>query len=952
MGNYVLIASAVLFALILLIGLLIGLARGLKRSAVHIAFFLVSILLAYFITKPIATAILNCNIMVDGSVMTINNAIIHLIEQTFDLSNFASAKEFIAALPNAIVSPILFLLLSFVCYIVFDIIYLIFARIVFGSKKKDFASHKPYRAYGAVLGVVEGLFVVLLMFGPVSSLTNLYADLAQPTAQAQSSSQNGNMQTISDMIAQNVPQNVHEYIISYNNSVIGKVSSLGGVNNFMFDGFASVSVKDEKINLRDELVSAAKTYDEVVVVCNTINSLGFEEVNIPRLKACVEKVVDNGLFKAVISDTIKSAIINFEDVRESFGIGELPELAENMITDLKTSFSQPEFDISAYLRHDILKVLDIAQEVIDGKLVSKVENLPDKKLKSVLGIVNENSQTVQKVANGFFEINIVKDCLRSISNYARKEASALISEEKFDLAIDLNPQDKKEAIAHTLEVVDEFADFLDTLDIDKIMNSSDIVSDLLGLENLEQVLTDAGKIVDDVRNLEFLKIIENETTTYALDQCLEKVFNVVLLGDVVTKDDGTEMTIDTYSKLFEHIKTPALKLKEVGVVDMLNNSDFSAGFDRILDEIAADPEFFNKTIMPFAQLKVAKVGESGSIKKIVFDELISTLKTNVTLIDFAKLEGAEDAFIREEFSKLGNIIKTMSSKEAGHMMCDKTYANYLTNGGNLKEFLKTSIRQNDLEPILQQMFASSLFETTTQDIFTQLDNFVKDETGLTVTSDLTNLSHESTIPSLVGILDIALNVDAAGTIELPQIGKILDLMKANAYNDGAKDGVFNNAFEAIIYYFTGDDITATNKFAGCTSNADIDWSAYLEITDVKNGYYTVASYEEKFALANDGLKLLTDMNNNVTAVLSDSTIAEFVTQSKGVIDTTLSRKTNEEKAKIINDLKKVLDQNSTLEPILTAEEIATYGERLSQAISAEYGETDAVGLAIKNLLGV
>ena len=157
MEIYFLWGSIAVLVLFLLIGMITGLVRGLKRSSLHIIFLVASVIVSFFITKPIVNAVLGIQIPIDGQNVTLNEYILSMLEESFnfDMSQLETASEFIAQLPTAIASPIIFLLLSLLVYFVFDIIYLIVARISFGKKKKDFQTHKPYRAYGGIVGIVE-----------------------------------------------------------------------------------------------------------------------------------------------------------------------------------------------------------------------------------------------------------------------------------------------------------------------------------------------------------------------------------------------------------------------------------------------------------------------------------------------------------------------------------------------------------------------------------------------------------------------------------------------------------------------------------------------------------------------------------------------------------------------------------------------------------------------------
>ena len=75
-------------------------------------------------------------ISVDGSSITIAEYLSKMIQESINLSNLESATEFLDKIPGAIASPIAFLVISSVTYFLFDIIYLIVARVSFGKKKK------------------------------------------------------------------------------------------------------------------------------------------------------------------------------------------------------------------------------------------------------------------------------------------------------------------------------------------------------------------------------------------------------------------------------------------------------------------------------------------------------------------------------------------------------------------------------------------------------------------------------------------------------------------------------------------------------------------------------------------------------------------------------------------------------------------------------------------------
>ena len=170
----------------LLIGFLTGIIRGVKRSALHILFLVVSIVASFFLTGVVTKALLGISIgAVDGVPTTIEGLLLSYISKAFPVSEFSSLDEFSKKLPTAVASPIVFLILSILVYFVFDILYLIISRIALGKKKKDFAKHKPYRAFGGVIGMIEGLLFIFILFAPITSLTKTYEKLATSSTQSE-----------------------------------------------------------------------------------------------------------------------------------------------------------------------------------------------------------------------------------------------------------------------------------------------------------------------------------------------------------------------------------------------------------------------------------------------------------------------------------------------------------------------------------------------------------------------------------------------------------------------------------------------------------------------------------------------------------------------------------------------------------------------------------------------
>ena len=88
---YIFWGSIGVLALSLLIGFLYGLGRGLKRSSLHLLFFVVSMVVAFFVTKPIVQALLGIEIVFEGEKLALNQIILNMVNKSFVYNCVTSA---------------------------------------------------------------------------------------------------------------------------------------------------------------------------------------------------------------------------------------------------------------------------------------------------------------------------------------------------------------------------------------------------------------------------------------------------------------------------------------------------------------------------------------------------------------------------------------------------------------------------------------------------------------------------------------------------------------------------------------------------------------------------------------------------------------------------------------------------------------------------------------------
>ena len=956
MATYFLWGSIALIVVLLLVGFLVGMYRGLKRTSLHILFVLVSVVIAFFVTRPITDAILNANINYEGTLMSISEYIVQLISDNLvDLSHFDSASEFIKQLPSAVASPIVFIVVMLVMFLIFEIIYLITARISFGSKRKDFSENKPRRLPGGFIAMAETFMFFLVLFAPITSLTHTYEEIV--TSSSSSSTSETVMPTLGEELSSALPPEVNEAIFAFNDSAFGVICSAGGFDDALFDGLSDVKIDGEKINVRKEIVTLAGAYDEVAIFVNEVSANNYESLDFAPIKASVTEVVNNNLFKTVLTDTLKDFIVNFDTLKDELGLTDIPEEVVGIIHDLQAKMTE-DFDFYTYLSSDILSVLDIADNIITSGTLEEYMNLENVDAENVLNLVVNNEEAVSSSLKSALTLNLVSDTLPRLLELLSSELQkGFENAENIGLNTTLTREDMESMVDSLMSIATELKTLNDQNDIFGLIESEDIVDSILNLNDIGGVLDGLGGVLDEAHSLKILNF-ERESVSYnTLDGILESM-GFKLIGDDVHVTDGTLATIDTYSDFFGYIKTPILSIKEAGLTAILDESaDFDAVLNIIKTEVQKDDEFLAKLIMPFYDLDKTSFNDQ-TLKAMVFDTVISQLTDN--LDGFIKLDEGEDTYENyyAKLASIGELLGELSSnsitvtEDSGEVTYD--YFDYIMKENADYFMLITDMQEkNVIDNILILLFENNMYSPLHEKIFLQIDSELGGITGVTPTTDYSNIAEKSdtyieVIKALLDVInDESMNSDKI-TDKLPVIGKVLDTLKVSA-----ESGVFDDVFVNIIWYLTGDVIDNNPIYVGQQANSEYERiKEYLGVTEVSTGYYEIASYEEIMNEIVSVIELADRLSTDLGEIDIESPegVSNFVSTFKQTID--------ELYGDDITSATKVIGNASKLtNDLLTGDEVSEYGDAIASAIDIVFesdvsDENRELANAIKALLGV
>ena len=1000
MATYFLWGSIGLLVVSLVIGFFVGFGRGIKRSSCHVLFLVASIIIAFFITKPVTNAIMGISIPVDGGAVPIKDYILQMIQENMmDLSSFDSASAFIQNLPTVIASPIIFFILMFLVYIVMDIIYLVVARISFGKKSKDFENHKPHRLPGAVIGLIEAFMFILVLFAPITSLTNTYSEiLSLSEAQAQTliieseggegeSGQSERMQTIGELVGSNIPQEVNDAIMAYNNSAIGKICALGGFDDAMFDGLSSLTIDGEKIYIRDELVSLADTYDSFVVVYNQVYiDKDYANINVSTLKKAVTHVIENNLFKTVIANTLQDLVLNYDEIfnNEENPI-EVPAPFDEIIKALQTRFGGEDFNPYEYLKSDLLTILDIAEDVVSNNGIGKIVDINMEDISSILNYATTENALLSSSLKSFVGLNLVTDTLPILLEYANDQLEPNFANDQ-GLVVALNEnitiEELQAVITELLEGDNAIISQVKTLDenynVIDLISSDDILNDILNTKGISNALVDLGKIADKANNLKLFSYTTQNGEVKALENLLVlNGFNI--LDDKVNKRDESgevtgEETLDTFEKVFTYLKEPIDNIINSGLTNLLNSEvDFDEVLDIMTENISGTEEngfeknydFIADILMPFYELDEMTI-QGQTVKAIVFDNVKNMLDKSLgEYIDLSTTEETDNYETwRERFVSVAKLLDSLNDgeMEVEGQQAKQTYLEYmLSQNADYFELITTMNEDGAVDNLLNVIFGNKMYAPINQILFSTLATEVGGFTGVEPASDYSeeklytqSADYIKVIKTIISNLETLINMPDdiftnADSLKEPfeAIGEILDTLKTSA-----KNGVFKELYINLVWYVTGDVIEIETHPTYQDQVSPFEYadkvSEFLKADELSEGYFDDEfSFGDKIADLVDFIKLgnqiATSLGENAGNLNTEEGIKNFVEDIKTTLEEI------EDPVAIVETAVDLVDV------VLTEEQKAEISEKASEVKTAidKYIEENASTLDenIKNALG-
>lgn len=777
----------ILFIVILLAGFFVGFWRGIKKSSLNIAFAIVGVLIAFFITIPISNAILSIQITTGESTKALKIFLLDMI-LTGDIKTMVdgvpSLKTLIQGLPVALVSVVMFIVLTALVEGVMYIIYKIFAFIFFRNKNKheadeDAPKPKKHRVWGGVVGLAKTLIVLTFAVMPLTSLCSVVSMVS-----AEENYVNSPQDAVTG--SEEIQNIVEQYKIvfdgakAFKNSGFGFFAGIFGIDNAVFDYFATVNVDGQNISVRNEIATYWQAYQVYDQISQSAGKEGFEyaSINFDKVDGVVQQVYNSGLYKTVVADLVKDVLLHPEEydfipLPQEGIIKDLLDVVKSKITD--------DMDVASYLTHDVDLIYKTVRSLCESKVLDQsIENFskyfdgstPEEEKKEILPLLldtltkQENFETTKQMFANLFDTHVVR---AGADKVASMFVEALLGEvEKFEVDTSKFDETSWKQIADNFALTIKCAkDLLQEVDLKDIMPPS---LDLLTKEdfNLTSVFTNLGALIDSLKdNLLIGNFIETNL--------LEK--NGLSLPEEYFEDENP-IEITSYTQLFTQVYLPSLtKLSESGLYDKVKQEATPQEIFKLIAQNLKSEEY-GKTYLADILLPLYQVQPD------VVTSLLEGMSND--FIDFTQLKNYQDW--NEDLNYISDLLVALSEVDSGNGI-DKLF------GEELDTFLK-GLGQGEVSkvvaPILKARSTSALAGQIASKISQELSSLAQE--SITVSFDRKYFIGEDDQTEEVCVC-IEKYFELA-PITLLNIQQLLVPMKVNAERSGT-EGVFKQAYDTI-----------------------------------------------------------------------------------------------------------------------------------------------------------
>ena len=610
----VLLILNIVFAVFLVIGFLLGL-KGLKKSGVRFTCFIVAILIALFITPVVSKAVMNIQVTVDSSKITLNDYVLQMINSVPEIGDITSKsptiQKLISNFPIMIGNIFVFVILSYILSFLSWIVYLVFASVInknYKAKAENGNKIKKHRLFGGLIGAFQALLLVGITFLPVCGFANIINQI-QNTASAEMV-ETVETNATSKLLDENLPEEVKVIIDAYNSSALSAVGNIFGLGDKLFNDIASVKVDDTKIALRDEIINLSKVYDNASFLLNMqITPENISSLDYDKLITATNYVFDSNILKSALPDFFNyffDELLERDDVKNNKDLVDILNVIKGDITKDNKTVENLKNEVNCVL--NLMKSMSksgIMDELPLGDREATTDNLVN-----ILNILSkDNKKSFNELIDICFESKILNRCVvyglstavykleDELKELTKDDSIILTKLDLKDTSLVVKKAEVKSLISSLLNICNDVKDYK----LDEIKNDvrlafdlplGDILKNVGTSMNAVQNMTIFAKngiynqIMDAMAKTEYKKYVNFDvlkqnniwvTETQDMATAIDKFINSNIISYIEKSEDGK------YYVKTENISKIIDKLDDISVINGQNKSLLSQIIDPIYD---------------------------------------------------------------------------------------------------------------------------------------------------------------------------------------------------------------------------------------------------------------------------------------------------------------------------------------------------------------------------------
>ncbi len=878
------ILVSIVVALCLLISFFVGRKRGVKRTLLDAGLTLAFLILAFFLTPIITNAFMDISLTIGKTKATAGTFVSTLLMEDEEFGAYIKSSEslqaFLDGIIPAVLSVVIFVILCLLFKLIEHIIYKIIER--FGMKSKAEEEEEGVlrnKLGGGILSAVKTFLFIVVIFLPFTSLlsfteSHFFDDYAKGKASASTITDVLDELPTTKAISNEIPSDAKKIIAGYNNSVIGWVGGIFGIDDVCFDYLSQIDVKGNKVSIRQTADSLLNAYDYVLDIYKDYKKAPdgfFKELDYDQIDKYKKELLDSGMFKGFVLNVVYDYTQNYEEVLPQQTVEDIKPILEDVKSYLKGKKQPTEALLSdIYKLCDVVKVAGTSGFLDD--LNKMGENAPAEDV--VYLVLDKYTNTfVSESINSVLNIGLVRASFASVLD----EIKDNLGDGKIETAIKKSKaeiENWEQFIYDLKDIITDAGDlyhYVENAGIDFEELGEDVLVILKANPNaINPVLSTLGGMLDKIDNIELAKDINNE-------KILNEILDSFGFGDLLKDVETTGQTV-TYSYVFNKIGTAVQYLLEYDLYDEVSAEDYIGAICKIGDTIYADSLLPHDAGVKTSQEKLEYIFktlyEIPRFKELIIDEFADSLSS---IVDIKVLD--DDSTRDVELRYMTNIIIELSKNKITSGGSEQTYLKYLLTDGNDFAGIIDAIEVEQVDSLLSPILKSKMTKVVCDTIFDTIKTTLADATGnntisITYSNDIFNNSDDQTaevcevFKKFIEIYKVG-NISSLDDIAYDKLGLMLDAMKQNAYryelSSKATSGIFKNAFDVVI----GE---AEEKYG-------------ISFTKTMGREYI---YNVPFAILFDFVKVVednpSDFTENLKKLISDDNSIDKATTIKAMFD--------------------------------------------------------------------